>query len=438
MERSSTEKDYLEKIISSAMKLLEKYPLCNHCLGRQFARYGLELSNGERGFSIKTIIQMILHKKLQNKEIDKSTLKKYALNAGDPISRLYEKIYGEKIESSKCYICGNKLSREYYEMLAQRVVEVLNKYNAYTFVIGVSIPRDLMLREIEVSKTHGLESSESIKNEIKREVGKIVRYQYGFEPDFERPDVMVIIDYETDEIKPVINPILYEGRYWKRGRNISHTVWISRNGVREYPYSIEEFFNDRLRELFDAERIVLHASGREDVDARMLGTGRPMVIEIKKPMFRYVDLELINEVLRSSLLEAVIHGKSTRLRIEYLKGEGSKKRKAYKALVLTEKKISQKELAVLEESFKNRVIHQRTPKRILRRKRDILRIRRVYEVKTKILTGNLFEALIYCDGGLYVKELIHGDDGRTTPSFSEILGMNTYPLELDVFVVETF
>ncbi len=424
-------------VIELAMKILEKYPLCDHCLGRQFARLGLDLGNDERGKAIKTILAMRLHHELKKEVINKDVLKRFALHGGDPITRLYSKIYEEEIKPYQCYVCGGKLSKRYFEEIAEKIVSLLNEYNAYTFLVGVSLPQEVMLRELEVASMHGLETSESIKNEIKREIGKIVRDKYGFTPDFTYPDIVVIVDYETNELRPVVNPILLEGRYWKRGRNISHTIWISSRGVKEYPYSLEEFFNDNLKDLFDAERVVLHASGREDVDARMLGTGRPMVIEIKNPRFRYVDLDLVNYVLKSPLIEAEITSYSSRSRIEYLKGEGSKKMKAYKVLVYCEKQISDDELHRLEEFFKNKAIKQRTPTRILRRKKDYLRIRKVYEVKILKISNHVFEAVIYCDGGLYVKELVHGDNGRTTPSFAEFLEAYTYPLELDVFVVET-
>lgn len=424
-------------IVELAMKILEKYPLCDHCLGRQFARLGLGLGNDERGKAIKTVLAMRLHHELRKKGVDKNVLKKLALYGGGPVTRLYSKTYGEEIEPYQCYVCGGKLSRRYFEEIAEKIVSLLNKYNAYTFLVGVSLPQEVMLRELEIASIHGLETSESIKNEIKREIGKIVRDKYGFTPDFTYPDIVVIIDYETSELRPVVNPILLEGRYWKRGRNISHTIWISSRGVKEYPYSLEEFFNDNLKDLFDAERVVLHASGREDVDARMLGTGRPMVIEIKNPRFRYVDLSLVNYVLKTPLIEAEITGYSSRSRIEYLKGEGSKKVKAYKVLAYCEKRVSDEELRGLEEFFKDKTIKQRTPTRILRRKKDYLRIRKVYEVKTLKISNHVFEAVIYCDGGLYVKELVHGDNGRTSPSFAEFLGACTYPLELDVFAVVT-
>jgi len=38
-------------------------------------------------------------------------------------------------------------------------------------------------------------------------------------------------------------------------------------------------------------------------------------------------------------------------------------------------------------------------------------------------------------GGLYIKELISGDDGRTKPSISEILNTPAECIELDVLEV---
>ncbi len=426
----------LYDIVLTAQKILERYPLCDHCLGRQFAKKGIEMTNKERGHAIKVFLNMKLYDDYRSGKIDKEYLRSLAINSGKPVSSLYEKLYGEKIAEAPCYICGGKISEKLYDELAEKAAALLKKVNVYRFLVGVSIPQEIILREIEVSSFSGLEYSESIKNEIKREVGKRIMKFYGLEPDFDKPEAVVVIDYETLGLRLEINPLLFEGKYWKRGRNISHTIWTTREGVKLYPYSLQEFFNDRLKEIFDAEEVVIHASGREDVDARMLGTGRPLVIEIKNPRFRYVDLDLVNDLLKGTLIEAVIHDESSRSRIAYLKGEASKKKKLYKLLIMTENPVNRQQLDEIEKYFINREIRQLTPLRILRRKKEHLRRRKVYFVKTRQLVDNVFEALIYCDGGLYVKELVHGDQGRTTPSISEVLGVQAYPLELDVLVVE--
>ncbi|OYT40856.1 MAG: tRNA pseudouridine(54/55) synthase Pus10 [Desulfurococcales archaeon ex4484_58] len=436
MEKSNTIVDFNE-LITKAYSILKKYPLCNHCLGRLFAKYGLELRNEERGFAVKTMLQIHLYELIKKKQVSEKELRIIAENGGEPFTRLYKKLYEENIQSRSCYICNNKLSRKYFEEIAANAANKLLDHNVYRFLVGVSLPPEIMMKELEVYQELGLETTESLKNEMKREIGKIIRERYGLEPDFNNPEATVIIDFSNDTLHLIVSPILLEGRYWKRGRNISHTPWINREGVRVYPYSIQEFFEESLKEVFDAEKVILHASGREDVDARMLGEGRPMVLEIKKPKFRYVDLGLVNELIRSDLISGYINGYSSRARIEYLKGEGSKKAKAYKLLVFSEKTLSGDELKALEEFFRDREIKQKTPSRILRRKRDVLRIRKVYEIKTFQLNPQVFDVLIYCSGGLYVKELIHGDNGRTTPSFTEVLGTKLYPLEIDVFGVET-
>ena len=422
--------------LTKAREILRNYPLCDHCLGRLFAKMGLELGNDERGKAIKTLLTMQLHVEHRDGKIGREELRKYAINAGDPITRLYAKIYDEEIKANKCYVCGNKISREYFNKHAEKIYRMLKEYDASTFLIGVSLPQEVSLRELEVASNLNLETSESIKNEIKREVGKIIKKKYGLEPDFTYPDVVVIINYSDETLNVIINPLLFHGVYWKRGRNISHTIWISRSGVKEYPYSIEEFLNDNLNKIFDSEKIIHHASGREDVDARMLGTGRPIVVEVKKPKRRKVSLEELNKILHKQLIEVCLTGKSSHSVIEYLKGEGSKKTKIYKLLFYTEKPLEEPIIRKLELELKNRIINQRTPTRILRRKKDYLRKKRVYEVKIKKIHGQVYEALIKCDGGLYVKELVHCDNGRTSPCFSEILKMGAYPIELDVIGVE--
>jgi tRNA pseudouridine synthase 10 len=168
----------------------------------------------------------------------------------------------------------------------------------------------------------------------------------------------------------------------------------------------------------------------------MIGTGRPLVVEVKRPHRRKVSVNAINELLKTDLIEVRLSGRTTHLKIEFLKGEASKKMKVYKILFYTDTPISREILRKLEEELTGKIIEQRTPTRILRRKKDHLRRRRVYDVKVYSLTSRIHEAIVRCDGGLYVKELVHCDNGRTTPCFAGILGVKTYPLELDVMAVE--
>ncbi len=437
------QEDYVEKtknnaanIIEKTIRILLKHPLCNHCLGRLFARLGKGLGNDERGYALKTLVSMLIPTEGGDDEL-KDFVKKLAENAGDPLTRLYNIVYGEDVEPKKCSLCGGKISRKYFEELADNVIEILKEYNATSFLIGVTIDREMVLKELELVREIGIDYSESIKNEIKREVGKIVKEKTGIEPDFTRPDIVAIIDYEKNTIHPIVNPILLTGRYWKKARNISHTIW-SVEGTKKYPYSIEEFLDHTLNPLYDSDKAILHASGREDVDARMLGTGRPMVVEIVNPRFRLVDTNLLNELLKSVVIDAEVYGEATRETIRLLKTDLSKKEKIYKALVATDQPVSDDKLRELEEFFRNRTVRQLTPLRILRRKKERVRIKKVYEVVVNKISDRVFEALIKSDGGLYIKELISGDQGRTDPSFTSVLGIQAYCIELDVIGVEVY
>jgi len=45
------------------------------------------------------------------------------------------------------------------------------------------------------------------------------------------------------------------------------------------------------------------------------------------------------------------------------------------------------------------------------------------------------ELVIECEGGLYIKELISGDENRSKPSVTEILGTDAKCVQLDVLDV---
>jgi len=51
------------------------------------------------------------------------------------------------------------------------------------------------------------------------------------------------------------------------------------------------------------------------------------------------------------------------------------------------------------------------------------------------LSGETAQVEVRGESGIYVKELIHGDRGRTQPSVAELLGRSCDVVELDVLKV---
>ncbi len=115
------------------------------------------------------------------------------------------------------------------------------------------------------------------------------------------------------------------------------------------------------------------------------------------------------------------------------KTEGAEK--VYRVLVEFGRNISDEELETLEKMLTNSVIRQQTPQRVLHRRADLIREKHIYEAETKRLAPNRAEIRVRCQGGLYIKELVTGDEGRTDPCVAKIVNVKAEPVELDVLDV---
>ena len=152
-----------------------------------------------------------------------------------------------------------------------------------------------------------------------------------------------------------------------------------------YPESVEELSSKPLLEAAEGEKTAFHASGREDIDARMLGTGRPFVIEVSKPKKRFFDLKEMEAKINAGAAGKV---KVSRLRFvdkdavrRLKKGEGSQKK--YRLLAEFEKEISDEDMRMLEEELSGVLIKQQTPLRVVHRRADLMRERYIYKLRVK-------------------------------------------------------
>jgi tRNA pseudouridine synthase 10 len=380
---------------------------------------------------------MELHRRIRGGDQDARRLfRTLAPRLGSVASVLYRELFGEELVEEKCYICGSSLS-DGVRAAAERAIEELRFTDVSGFLVAARVPEDVRSREDEVKINLGLEYSEAIGSEVKREVSKLIQRALPLRPDFDSPDVIVEVDVAEWNTRLVFMPLLVKGRYWKIGRRISQSIWVTGAGERRYPFSVEDGLA-LLSEVFDGKDSILHGAGREDADVRMLGTGRPFVAEVKEARRRSLALNVVEaEVNRYTrgLVEYKFERRARRSDVAAVKGVDGKHDKVYKALVVAEDSVSNTELKHLEDFFRMRTVKQRTPKRVRHRRPDVVRERIVYSVATRRLGERVFEALIYTEGGLYIKELVSGDGGDTSPSFAEVLGRRAYCAELDVVAV---
>lgn len=86
----------------------------------------------------------------------------------------------------------------------------------------------------------------------------------------------------VDSTYKIIVVSFVSGRYCKFSRNVSQTPWII-DGKRFHDGSVEELIAEYVLPVTKAEQEKFSASGREDVDTRMIGLGRPFVMEVQNP-----------------------------------------------------------------------------------------------------------------------------------------------------------
>ena len=167
----------------------------------------------------------------------------------------------------------------------------------------------------------------------------------------------------------------------------------------------------------------------------MLGSGRPFVLEIKEPIIRKIDLnKLEKEINEINQGKTQYHNlKFThRNRKAEIKVSSPDAYKIYKALVECDSPYNKDKLAVLSELGE---IHQQTPIRVSHRRADKVRIKHVLDLSCEEIDDNHFEMTIKTEGGLYIKELISGDEGRSQPNVADELGVKAVCKQLDVIEV---
>ncbi|HTX44611.1 MAG TPA: tRNA pseudouridine(54/55) synthase Pus10, partial [Methanocella sp.] len=342
------------------------------------------------------------------------------------------------------------------EKWADRCIGAIKGYEYDTLLVGTKVPPIYSEKEEVAWAECGVTHAEPLKAELNREVGKAVSLKTGKDVDFKRPDVVFTIDLAADKVLLKVNSLFLYGRYMKYVRDIPQTRWPCREcggkGMkgdvecshckgtgRMYPTSVEEQINHEAIKEFNADDAILHGAGREDIDARMLGDGRPFVMEVIGPRIRWVGLDGLREKINASAAGKVsVSGLNYADKSAVEAVKSARLNKTYRLKVIYNDDISIETLKSSLATLSRSTILQRTPERVSHRRADLERKRNVYDIALEELNeaDKYFIITVRCEGGLYVKELVSGDSGRTSPSLSAVLGVRARVAELDVISVE--
>ena len=399
-----------KKILSIAESIFYEHPLCDNCFGRIFAKVKTGMENKKRG--------EILREKLKIKN---------------------------PIEIQNCWLCSGLLNE--IQHFTNLIISTLEDYDFETFLIGCKIDEDIIDKEQKIFEKTGSDYSESIKNELNREIGKKLEKSLEQNVDFLNPTIMVIIDTAYDSLDLQISSLFIYGRYNKFKRDIPQTKWFCKvcRGIgckkcnytgKIYDKSVEELISKSFIDITKAESSVLHGCGREDIDVKMLGNGRPFVLELKNPIKRKIDFsEITNDINKENLDTLQVNFLRFSNRDEVSRLKNAKFQKKYRALIQGERAINNEKLIKATQSLQESKISQYTPSRVAHRRANMVREKHIYKCQIESLEGSRAILTIIADSGTYIKELITGDDGRTKPNISDMINNPCKVIELDVLEV---
>ncbi len=361
------------------------------------------------------------------------------------IMRQFADPEAEPVPPADCALCEGLV--EEYDDLAKEVQVALEDYEWDTFLVGTKVPKRVSRMERDLAKPFPSAWVEPLKSEVNREVGRRVEEAADGEVDFETPDITVLVDPEFNTVSVQVRSVYVYGRYTKSERGIPQTRWPCRrcrgkgceacDGTgQQYATSVEQLIADPFMEVLKGKEHALHGAGREDIDARMLGRGRPFVLEIRNPHCRSWSPEKMEERVNGHAAGRVeVSGLRPSEKSEVVALKGATWEKTYLISFNVEGGATREELEEAAGTLSGTIIKQRTPQRVSHRRADKERPRLVKEVALVDLSDGKATVEVRGESGIYVKELIHGDRGRTQPSMAELLGRSCDVVELDVLQV---
>jgi tRNA pseudouridine synthase 10 len=232
------------------------------------------------------------------------------------------------------------------------------------------------------------------------------------------------------------SPIFIMGRYNKFQRGLPQTPWWI-GTTRFGETSVEEEIAKVFVPCFKPASYKFHSGGREDIDVRMLGNGRPFALELidskltDLPAAKWAELEAgFNEQQEEALQVKdmrVVPQETCRV----LKTQAENKRRCYCCVIWVSKTLERADVAKLNAVSEMQIV-QKTPVRVLHRRALIARTRIIHSLACEYINQHFMLVRMVTSSGTYVKEFIHGDRGRTVPNIGSMLGCQADILQLDV------
>ncbi len=387
--------------------LLDEYHLCDHCIGRLCTRREKNETFQDAGKRYR----------LQNSNLEEN-----------PVDH--------------CELCDGLLN-ELPEFL-HLVQHSISEYDFTTFLIGSVIDEEILQKEEIIIQKYNLTGNASLKQEINEYIGLKLENEPIRVVDFKHPDIMIIVNTQFNMVSLQIKPLYIYGRYNKYKRGLPQTKWFCRRchgkGCRYCDYtgklyedSVEELIGNPFIKYAQADDEAFHGAGREDIDVRMLGSGRPFVLEIKNPKKRTLSLsEIKKEINQNSNGDVKVASLRFTDASDISRIKSAHFQKVYVVKIHASVPIQKEKLKKVALSLQGTTINQQTPTRVEKRRAKKVRKRQIYRCTVLDIDETIASLEIESESGTYIKELVTGDNGKTQPNISQLLNIACEVESLDV------
>jgi tRNA pseudouridine(54/55) synthase len=270
----------------AGLKHLVRIGCCNACLGRLGGKKRYEQSIEQSGEEIRGIVE----------------------KGNSHITNVREKI-------PLCPFCENLF--EEVDLLTDIIYDSISQFQFKRLQLGARFPKSQIEEEDSQRKRFGAGGCDGLKTGLVAEIAKRLNQRLeGVTLVNDKPEILALIDVLTLSVDLDVRSHYMYGRYRKLERGIPQTRWPCRackgrgcercdmTGL-QYKKSVQDLIGNPLLTVFDSKEHAFHGMGREDIDVRCMGRGRPFVIEMKEPRLRNTDpiefMKLINDKAEGSI-----------------------------------------------------------------------------------------------------------------------------------------
>ena len=328
--------------------------------------------------------------------------------------------------------------------LCDDAIESAKSFECETFSVQTLFSKKELAKEDEYFDSLPLHRCMAAKNLLNAKAAKYIQKKSGKKYSRE-PDVILGLDFANMRAEAKPQNIFIFGRYLKKSREYCQHLWACSacrgRGCKKCDFKKENYLSIEgslakiFAPAFEATGAKLHASGREDVDVMNLGTGRPFILELSRPKKRKVALEPLAREFGSKFpLEALGLHFCPAFWVEAICTSHFDKH--YRASVsCASRPLTDADFGRISSKIPS-TLCQRTPIRVAARRADLLRHRRIYSLQLHNLEDGKLSMDLWAEAGTYIKEFVHGDEGRTVPSVSSILREKCSCERLDVMGID--